>query len=114
MQIIVSFYDIYLPCPIRYENLSCFTSNKDLILNPAVGDYPSVRVVTVGDVRPGAGGDSGQLPSVAPGKGAPVIPGRGIADRIVGDRVAVVGRQKILPVVVPVGVGIRYTSLGSC
>ena len=55
-------------------------------------------VISEAQARVVAGGaDGGQTPPVHPGHFRPVVPYRGVADGVIGDGVAVVGRQQVRP-----------------
>ena len=74
----------------------------------------TAEVVDIADIG-GAVGGGGQGSAVAPAHGPPgaVVIAGGIAGAIVGDGLAVVSCQQILPVGITVGVAVVFTVLGS-
>ncbi len=69
----------------------------------------SFRVITVSDrVRSVRG--TGELPSLLPGEAPVVIVVRGVPDRVIGDRVSVIGRQLVLPVGVTIRIALYRRS----
>ena len=74
----------------------------------------TVSTVGIADIG-GSVGSRCQLPPMLPGEGPPgaVIVAGGIADGIVGNGFAIVGRQQVTPACVAVGVGMPSGILGS-
>ena len=59
-------------------------------------------------------GRAGQSSPAGPGEGPipAVIVSRGVAAAVVGDGVAVIRRQQVLPAFVAVGIGVRFAAVG--
>ena len=80
--------------------------------------FPSAHAVDIVLIAIGFSAHCGavQLPSVAPaqGVGPAVVVAQGVATAVVGDAVAVKGREQVLPVGVPVGVGVLHACDAAC
>src|SRR5699024_3581112 len=102
-----------LPGPVLGDQLAALPHILVLYITHGVGEPEHVGIVGVAVVEAGSGGLSGHEPaSQIPGEGGTVMPGCGVAYCVVGDGVAVIGGEQVLPLGVPIGVGVGAAAVG--
>ncbi len=80
-----------------------------------LGQAQAVHVVGEGQCGMAARcADAGKTLAVHPGHRRPVVPGRRVADRVIGDGVPVIRRQQVTPLGIAIGKGIGSAAAGLC
>ena len=102
-----------LPGPVLGDQPAALPHILVLYITHGLGEPEPVGIVGVAVVKAGSGVLGGHEPaSQIPGEGGAVMPGGGVAYGVVGDGVAVIGGEQILPLGVPIGVGVGAAAVG--
>ena len=102
-----------LPGPVLGDQPAALPHILVLYITHGLGEPEPVGIVGIAVVEAGSGVLGGHEPaSQIPGEGGAVMPGGGVAYGVVGDCVTVIGGEQVLPLGVPIGVGVGAAAVG--